>query len=98
MNVNDFFKYAVHLGNFSHHQLYELLNYEEIEELPDSPLQQQAVYAIGQYLVGNSTGPTTTYLSLDITDRRDFLDTWFCVIKDPQTLKVMGRFVARKLI
>lgn len=98
MNVSDFFNYATHLGNFSQDQLNKLLDYEEIEALPDFTNQQQAVYALGQYLIGNRTNPATTYLSLDIADRRDFLDTWFSVIKDPRTLKMLGKFVANRLI
>lgn len=98
MNVNDFFKYAVHLGNFSQDQLNQLFDWDEIEALPDGTNPQKSVYALGQFLVGNRIDPTTTYLALDSSDMGDFLDTWFCVVKDPHTLRMIGRYITHSLI
>ncbi len=98
MNVNDFFEYAVHLENFLPEQLDELLDYEEIEALPDAPIRQVAVEALGQFLMGNRQDPTETFESLDELDRRLFLDTWFSVIQDSQNLKMMGQFVVHRLM
>lgn len=99
MNVENFFEYAVHLDNFDQEQLEELLDFDEIATLADIPSEQVAVEALGQYLVGNRYDPTQTFKSLeDLRDKRNFVDTWFSVIKDPQTLKVMGKFVAHRLM
>ena len=98
MNVENFFEYAVHLENFESDQLDELLDYEEIEALPDAPIRQVAVEALGQFLMGNRQDPTETFESLDELDRRLFLDTWFSVIQDSQNLKMMGQFVVHRLM
>lgn len=99
MDVENFFEYATHLENFDQEQLIELLDFDEIETLADIPSEQVAVEALGQYLVGNRYDPTNTFKSLEnLMDKRNFIDTWFSVIKDPQTLKVMGKFVAHKLM
>lgn len=98
MNVENFFEYAVHLDNFLPEQLDELLDFDEIEELPDAPSRQVAVEALGQFLMGNRQDPTDTFKSLDELDRRLFLDTWFSVIKEPNQLKLIGQYVAHRLM
>lgn len=98
MNVDKFFECAVHLDNFTREQLIELLDFDEIEDLPDASIRQIAVEALGSFLMGNRDYPKSLYKRFDNLDRRLFLDTWFSVIKEPETLKRMGRFVANYLI
>ncbi len=98
MNVDKFFEYAVHLDNFTQKQLLELLDFDEIEELPDSSNRRMALEALGSFLMGNRDYPISLYKRLDDFDRRLYLDTWFSVIKHPHDLQRMGRFVANYLI
>lgn len=99
MEIENFVKYGVHIDNFSGEQLTDLLDFDGIEELPDSPERRLAVEALGQYLVGNRTDPAKTFLGLtDTIDRKDFVDTWFSAIKDPHTLQGMGCYVANRLL
>ena len=99
MNIENFMEYGIHFGNFSYEQLEEILDFDGIEELPDSPDRRLAVAALGQYLVGNLYDPAKTFSRLDSDlDRQHFVDTWFSVIKDPRTLQLMGQYIARNLI
>lgn len=98
MNVEQFFECAVHLDNFLPEQLNELLDFNEIEDLPDASIRQIAVEALGSFLMGNRDYPKSLYKRFDDLDRRLFLDTWFSVVKEAETLKRMGRFVANYLI
>lgn len=98
MNVDSFFEYAVHLDNFTPEQLHELLDFDEIEDLPDASIRKIAVEALGSFLMGNRDYPTSLYKRFDNLDRRLFLDTWFSVIQESENLKRMGRFVANCLI
>lgn len=99
MEIENFIEYGVHFCNFRNSQLADLLDFDGIEELPDSPERRLAVEALGQYLVGNRTDPAKTFLGLtDTIDRRHFVDTWFSAIKDPHTLQGMGCYMANRLL
>lgn len=98
MNVENFFEYGVHFDNFNREQLVEMLDVEGIEELPDGPIWQLAVEALGQYLVGNWSDPAESFKALDGHDKSCFIDVWFGAIKDPQTLKSMGKYLGNRLI
>lgn len=99
MNVDSFFEYVVHLDNFTPDELHELLDFEGIEDLSDeSSSRKIAVEALGSFLMGNSDYPTMLYKRLENFRRILFVDTWFSVIKEPETLQKMGRYFAYDLI
>ena len=99
MQIENFMEYGVHLCNFSEEQLEEILDFDGIQELPDSPDRRLAVEALGQYLVGNRYEPAKTFSRLEgELDRRHFVDTWFSAIKDARQLKLMGFYVANSLL
>ena len=99
MNIENFMEYGIHFGNFSYEQLEEILDFDGIEELPDSPDRRLAVEALGQYLVGNLYDPAKTFSRLDSDlDRQHFVDTWFSAIKDARELKSMGIYLANRLL
>ena len=99
MNIENFMEYGIHFDNFSYGQLEEILDFDGIEELPDSPDRRLAVAALGQYLVGNRYEPAKTFSRLeDELDRRHFVDTWFSSIKDARQLKLMGFYIANSLL
>lgn len=99
MNIENFMEYGIHFGNFSYEQLEEILDFDGIEELPDSPDRRLAVEALGQYLVGNWNDPAKTFSRLDNDrDRRHFIDTWFSAIKDARELKHIGIYIANRLL
>lgn len=99
MHIENFMEYGIHFGNFSYEQLEEILDFDGIEELPDSPDRRLAVEALGQYLVGNRYDPAKTFSRLDNDlDRRHFVDTWFSAIKDARELKGIGVYLANRLL
>lgn len=99
MEIENFMEYSIHFDSFSYGQLEEILDFDGIEELPDSPDRRLAVKALGQYLVGNTYDPEITFSCLDNDlDRRHFVDTWFSVIKDARTLQLMGIYLANRLL
>lgn len=99
MNIENFLEYGIHFGNLSYEQLEEILDFDGIEGLPDSPDRRLAVEALGQYLVGNWNDPAKTFSRLDNDrDKRNFVDTWFSAIKDARELKGIGVYLANRLL
>ena len=99
MHIENFMEYGIHFGNFSYEQLEEILDFDGIEELPDSPDRRLAVEALGQYLVGNWQDPAKTFSRLDNDrDKRHFVDTWLCAIKDARELKTIGLYITNLLL
>lgn len=98
MNIDAFFEAGYHFQNFDSEQLGDMFDLEEIEELPDSPLTQNAVYLLSQVAVGNITEPVEEIKKMGAYERAESVTVWVNVLNDTEQLRQVARVIVHHLI
>jgi hypothetical protein len=75
-----------------------MFDLEEIEELPDSPLTQNAVYLLSQVAVGNITEPVEEIKKMGAYERVESVAVWVNVLKDTEQLRQVARVIVNRLM
>lgn len=93
MDITKFLRVGSHFCNFDKKQLWEVINVVEVEEIPDHPLMEEAVFALSQFLIGNYSDPYEYVKGLDQEDRKRVFQTWIDIVQDKQELKHIAKFI-----
>lgn len=98
MTKDEFFDCGYHLENFNPKQLDELFDWTEVAKLDNNKFEQERVFMLSQYLIGNVSEPYEDISKMDKADQWRVFDTWFDLVKDSDTLRGMGKSITREFI
>jgi len=98
MNIQDFHKYGTHFCNLSQEQIEEKFDFVKISELQNNKNTQRALLLLSQYVVGNISETFNEIKSARIQTRKDILEVWFEIVKDPDELRAIGKLVVETFI
>lgn len=106
MNINDYLSLIPNLENFHQEQIEELFDFDNIESFELSELFEdkklatellnQAAEALGYWLMGNTQDAFEILEPMNPYRRERTLWIWLDTIKDPDTLRRIGKTIFDK--
>lgn len=98
MKISEFINDENFLSNLGEEQFKEVFDLEAVAELENTKANQERIFLLSQWLVGNVSEPFNEIKKLDKAEQWRVLDTWFDLIKDADTLKQLAKSVIHDFI
>lgn len=98
MKLNEFINDENFLHNLGDEQIEEIFDMEAINELDNNQRIHQRVFWLSQWLIGNVSEPFKDIKKLDNAEQFRVFDTWFDLVKDADTLRLLGKSICSEFI